>query len=111
MKSTLTWNSNEIVRAINNALPGLLRDVGEMILNESNKIAPIDEGTMINTGSVSVNDNKVYISYDTAYAIKQHDDTGLTHKNGRQDHFLSKAVETNQKKALDYIADGLERSV
>lgn len=105
--NTLKWNGNEIARAVDNAVPVLLRDAAEVILDESNKIAPIDEGTMISTGNVSVDGNKATVSYDTPYALKQHENDTLQHKNGRQAHFLLKAFDNNQRRVVAYIASEL----
>lgn len=103
MSYSVKWNkqiANEIEKAVMNGL----REGGEMILDASNQIAPIDEGTLINSGKVTVDQRSVNISYDTPYALRQHEDMTLQHKNGRQAKFLESAFKENIKRVLDYVA-------
>lgn len=49
-----------------NAAIKALHEGGELILDDSNQIAPIDEGTLINSGNVQVDESNltVVVSYD-----------------------------------------------
>lgn len=100
---------------------GLMRDAavkalhegGELILDDSNQIAPIDEGTLINSGKVSVDESNltVVVSYDTPYAVKQHYDLELQHTNGRQPLFLQTSLDKNRQRVIDHIADAIKRKL
>lgn len=110
MANSFKWNGKQASEQLARALPSVLRDVGEVVLDESNKIAPIDEGTLINSGSVSVEEDTVAVGYDTPYAIRQHEDMTLNHKNGRQAKFLETAAKNNRKKIQTYIQEQLKRA-
>lgn len=90
-----------------------LQESGELILDESNQLAPIDEGTLINSGNAGVDeaDLTAVVSYDTPYAVRQHYDLELTHKNGRQALFLQKAFDSNRARVIDHIAAALRRKL
>lgn len=90
-----------------------LKEGGELILDESNQIAPIDEGTLINSGNVRVDESDltVIVSYDVPYAVRQHYDLELAHKNGRQALFLQKALDSNRARVIDHIAAALRRKL
>lgn len=75
------------------------------ILAESQKLVPIDTGTLARSGAVSTDKNTLTttIFYDTPYARKQHEDTTLNHPNGGQAKYLERPF--NEK------ADELETKI
>lgn len=87
-----------------------LADVGHFILDESNTIAPLEDGTLINSGQVAVDEEKltVTISYDTPYALRQHEDLELHHENGRRAKFLTSAVDDNRRRIKEYLEKDIQ---
>ncbi len=73
------------VAAFNAAL-----DLMEHGAEESSREAPIEEGTLVRSAHVSVDqpNGVVQISYDTPYAIVQHEDQSLRHDDGRKAKYL-----------------------
>jgi hypothetical protein len=70
-----------------------LRLGGELVLEASNRLVPLEEGTLERSGRVTDNGaDTVAISYDTPYARRQHEDMNLRHPNGRQAKFLETAM-------------------
>lgn len=65
-------------------------DLMEHGLEEATRQAPIEEGTLIRSGHVSVDQANgiIQTSYDTAYAIRQHEDQSLRHDAGRKAKYL-----------------------
>ena len=51
----------------------------EHLLTEANRSVPHDEGTLERSGSASVTGNRGAVSYDTPYAVVQHEDMTLSH--------------------------------
>lgn len=107
---TVKWFGREITQEINSAAIKGLKDAAEFLLDESNKIAPVDEGTLINSGEASIDTSKLQaaVSYDTPYAVTQHEDRSLTHLNGRQAGFLQTAYQNNIKRIRDFLARSIE---
>ena len=112
----LKWDDN----AKNKIKEALIRgamSTAEEVLSESLILVPRDTGTLGNSGTITVdklpdpstayNEAKVkaldsdtdyspdidtiYISYNTPYANKQHEDLQLNHPNGGEAKFLEKA--------------------
>lgn len=82
-----------------------LQDITEFILHESNKIVPFEEGTLKRSGYPDVEGKRGTISYDTPYAIYQHEATDWAHSHGQEAKFLEKAIKNNQKKVMKYIEE------
>lgn len=62
-----------------------LHDGAEAILTESLKEVPHAEGTLERSGTVTdfPSRNEVYVSYNTPYAVRQHEDLTLRHPDPR----------------------------
>lgn len=79
---------------------------GEHVLGVSNAQAPIEDGDLIRSGAVSQDGatKRTAISYDTDYAVRQHEDMALRHDSGRNAKFLEKAMNSERDKVLQIIA-------
>ncbi len=84
-----------------------VNDALEYVLHESNKIVPHEEGTLQRSGVTDQDGLKGVVSYDTPYAVYQHENTNLSHDSGRQAKYLEKAIKQNQKKIRAYLAEKL----
>lgn len=67
---------------------------GEHVLAESNKRVPIEEHTLEESGTVSTDPrkNRVAVSYDTPYSVRQHEDMAARHDEGRTAKYLENAL-------------------
>lgn len=79
----------------------------EHVLQVSRTRVPIEEGTLERSGSVSVDADELvaHISYDTPYAVRQHEDMTLRHDAGRQAKYLESALTGEKKTIRQIIAD------
>ena len=101
------------LRVLEGVVMNALVDLAEHGLEEANRIAPIEEGTLVRSGQVSRDDRggRVAVSYDTAYAVVQHEDTQLRHDDGRQAKFLEDAMLTKVAPAAErFLADRVRRA-
>lgn len=69
-----------------------LRAAGKAVLAESNARAPKDEGDLIKTGRVNIDDLTVQVSYSSIYAVPQHEALDWRHDGGGQAKFLESAA-------------------
>lgn len=62
----------------------------EHVLGEARKIVPHEEGTLERSGTASVDPDKLTaaVSFDTPYAVRQHEDLSLKHNAGRRAKYL-----------------------
>ncbi len=90
--TTLKFSSHvgEVTRKIHGAAARGLYIAAEHGLEESNRVVPIEEGTLQRSGATSVDAVQLaaQISYDTPYAVRQHQDVTLRHDSGRKAKFL-----------------------
>lgn len=86
---------------------GLARGValaGEHILETSNRTVPIEESTLQNSGDVTTDGFTATVSYDTEYAVYQHEDMAYRHDSGRSAKFLESAINSQARQSGEIIA-------
>lgn len=90
-----------------------IKKLGEVILGESQKLVPVDTGTLKRSGTTqsSKKDHSVTISYNTPYARKQHEDNTLNHPRGGQAKYLERPFNEKSGEAETYIADALQKKL
>lgn len=109
---TVTYDAKGLEK-LREAAMDAIADLAEFGLEESNRIVPIEEGTLARSGTVSVDraSGVAQVSYDTPYAIVQHEDTQLRHDQGRQAKFLEDAMLTRvAPEAERFIAERIKRA-
>jgi hypothetical protein len=113
MSFTLKWNGSEATRRVHRSGAQGLKQAAEFVLDQSNQRAPIQDGTLINSGATDVDEAamEAVVTYDTPYAIKQHEDLSLRHPNGRQAKFLESAAKDNIERITDYLAQAIGNEV
>lgn len=72
------------------------------LLGTSRKLVPHEEGTLENSGKVSVDEGShtAAVSFDTEYAVVQHEDMTFNHDDGRQAKYLEQPMNTERAKIL-----------
>lgn len=82
-------------------------EVAEDGLTEANDRAPLDEGDLVRSGEVVPNPEKLAasVTYDTPYAIRQHEDSTLKHPRQGEAHWLERVFEENAPRYFQWIAD------
>ena len=86
------------------ALRGLER-AGEHVLKLARDRVPIEEGTLERSGMVSSDgQGTVAVSFDTPYAVRQHEDLSLRHDGGRQAKYLESAVGESRQEIAALVA-------
>lgn len=86
-----------------------LRRALEHTLSESKKIVPLDEGTLERSGRVDVDGLNGAISYDTIYAVRQHEELTWRHLPGRQAKYLEQPMNSERDVMLRIMAVPLRR--
>ncbi|MEU8760645.1 hypothetical protein [Streptomyces sp. NPDC048659] len=76
----------------------------EHVLSVSNQRVPLEEGTLERSGRAAVNDLEATISYDTPYAVRQHEELTWRHLPGRRAKYLESAMNDSRETALRLMA-------
>lgn len=75
-------------RAFRGKVEDALRDAGEYVLEQSSREVPHEVGDLQDSGRVTVDGDTCAISYDTPYAVRQHEDMTYQHDAGRKAKYL-----------------------
>lgn len=76
----------------------------EHTLAKANALVPLEEGTLMRSGKVSVDQLGGAISYDTPYAVRQHEELTWRHAPGRQAKYLEQPMRTEREEMLRLMA-------
>lgn len=76
------------LRAVTSGAQAGLRAAAEELLEEAQALAPIDSEELVKSGRVTEDDGEFGVSFDTPYAVRQHEDLTLRHDGGRRAKFL-----------------------
>lgn len=73
---------------------------GFHIEEEASRIVPIDEGTLLRSSWVDVDERELRcaVSYDTPYAVRQHEELTWQHEEGRQAKYLETPINDPENK-------------
>ncbi|MEV0619598.1 hypothetical protein AB0I81_40210 [Nonomuraea sp. NPDC050404] len=90
-----------------------LRIALEHLLGESRKIVPLEESTLSDSGVPSIDEKnlKGAVSYDTPYAVRQHEDMTLKHDEGRSAKYLEGPLREERDTMLELVAAQIRRSL
>lgn len=89
-----------------------VRLAAEHVLAESKKEVPLEEGTLERSGRVDVDDStlRASISYDTPYAVPQHERLDYHHPMpGRKAKYLEDPMNRERARVAQIIAAELRR--
>lgn len=110
-KVTVKWNDSKAIKLMNEALTSGIKDACEYILQETNKIAPINEGTLIRSGNIDVESTpkpKGSIYYDTPYAIRLHENPQYNFQNNREGKYLENTIKNEKNAVQNFLKRKLE---
>lgn len=88
-----------------------LRFAVEHLLTEANKHVPHDEGTLERSGEATVDGKRGAVSYDTPYAVRQHEDTQLNHDGKGKAKWLETTMATERQTMGQIVAVQIRNEV
>lgn len=107
------WHGDEVKRKEREGRNKGLRAAAEHLLAESQRLVPIEEATLERSGVASVDEAKgqAAVSYDTVYAVRQHEELTWRHDPGRSAKYLEIPFNTERKVMQEIIAAQIRRSL
>lgn len=94
-----------VIEAIEAAATRGLQAGADLLLDESNRLAPIETGDLIRSGTATADSETAEVGYSSPYAARQHEELGYRHDSGRQAKFLETAMHHNADRINEAIAD------
>jgi hypothetical protein len=84
-----------------------LEDVGEFLLQAANTTVPHEEGTLEGSGTTSTDRAalRTVVTYDTPYALAQHEDPDLQHKGKGRAKWLELTFKEQATRVGGFLAD------
>ena len=133
------WRIKEAVKIAEEAALKALRTGAEAILTEAIDETPFESGTLRRSGTVTVGglpdgaqvyaaaeagiemkdafpgtegkEKAVYISFNTPYARRQHEELGYNHPRGGKAKYLEDPFNRNKDKVLKYVAKQVKKAL
>lgn len=104
----MSWEGDRLwtQRGVRVAERGLDRAL-EYVLGVSNSRVPLEESTLERSGKPSREGLNGQISYDTVYAVRQHEELTWRHLPGRRSKYLESAVNDSREVVARLMAVSL----
>jgi hypothetical protein len=107
----MRWNGHRLwtSRGRRLAAEGLERAL-EHTLGKAKQLVPLEEGTLERSGRVNMlGQLEGQITFDTVYAVRQHEELTWKHLPGRQAKYLEQPMNTEREVMLQLMAVPLRR--
>ena len=106
------WNADPLLKEIEKTKVRAMSRAGEFLLDESNKIVPLDESPLMKSGMVDVakDGSLMTVSYNTPYAVRQHEVLYYNHPNGREAKFLESTFKEDGPRAMRYVEREMKKA-
>ena len=98
---------SKVVDATSSGASKGVRNAVEFLLTEANKNVPHDEGTLERSGQATVSGTRGAVSYDTPYAVRQHEDMSLHHDGKGRSKWLEVTMSQEADKVGQIIATAI----
>ncbi|MGW0869949.1 hypothetical protein ACWD3Z_05585 [Streptomyces sp. NPDC002740] len=85
----------------------------EHVLGVSNDVVPLDEAALQRSGTASVDESSLtaMVSYDTPYAVVQHERLDYRHAPGREAKYLETSLNAERAVVLALVAAQIRRAL
>jgi len=104
---------NEALNRIEGASVDSLRECSWDLLGRSVELAPIDTSDLRGSGKVTFeedgNKTVALVSFNTPYAVRQHEELTYRHPNGGQAKYLEQPFQQNAERYVQHIANSVRR--
>jgi hypothetical protein len=110
-RSTLKWNGPKVAAAVQEGAERGVELGVEHLLQESRAVVPHEEGTLERSGTATTDGLQGAVSFDTPYAVRQHEDLTQKHNEGRQAKYLEEPLEAEAETIQEIIATEVRRSM
>lgn len=110
-RASMTWRGDAIANELRAAAGKGLLKWAEHVLQQARDSVPLDEGTLSRSGVASVNPGtlEAAVSFDTPYAVDQHENEIYRHAPGREAKYLERPWLESRETAAKLIQRELRR--
>jgi hypothetical protein len=110
------WFGGQVVRSAQSGKARGLYEAGQYVLEEANRVAPEEEAILKASGvvdppNVQAVEDAVTVSYDTPYAVRQHEETEYRHAPGREAKWLERTLERRRSTVREIIVNAMKAAL
>jgi hypothetical protein len=113
MTLTVKWHGAKASEAERKGAARGLMLGAEHVLTEANKVVPIEEATLLRSGVASLDESALRgaVTYDTPYAVRQHEELEYRHDAGRTAKYLENTLNSERGAVEDLIAREIKKAL
>lgn len=102
----ITWNGAQAKQQIRRGAARGVRRAGQDVLDASLRVVPREDDELAGSAALDVDDTDLVaaVSYDTPYAVRQHEALRLRHDRGETAKFLERPWRASQRTTAQTIA-------
>lgn len=108
MAASAQWDGTAIAAQVEQAGEAGVYMACEVLLSHALDRTPFSEGDLRQSGMASADGLRGAVSFNTPYAVKQHEELSYVHPNGGEAKFLEKAVNDFGPEFLDVVKVGMQ---
>jgi len=112
MAVTSTWRGGAVKATVRRAAARGVGDAADHLLQASQSVVPIESGELGGSGRSSSDESRLTaaVSYDTPYAVKQHEVMDEAHDAGRRSKYLEGPADEQGRTMAAIIAAAIRRA-
>ena len=107
---SMEWRGDRIIAKVADERRKALKKAAEMVLTKAQQVAPVDTGELVRSATINYTENGDHaeLSFNTAYAHRQHEDLSYTHPQG-QAKYLEQPLRENADAVLKSVGQAVAR--
>ncbi len=105
---TLEWNTRA-ADAIPEAAQSGIYEAAEALLDQAIEKTPVQDGILRASGRATQEGLQAAVSFNTPYAVKQHEELGFAHPNGGEPKFLERPANSFRPMMEQIVAQAIVR--
>lgn len=104
------WDMSKAEAIVQTGGEAAIRDCANFLLDESRKQVPYDTGALSRSGLVSADGLHATVSYDTPYAVRQHESMTYRHAAGRKAKYLEDPCNSPalKERLIEYLKSNIK---
>lgn len=112
-RTRLNFRGAEVLHGTQAGAARGLRMAAEFVLGRSRAQVPIEEGPLERSGVATVDESSLTaaVSYDTPYAVRQHEEMTYRHDPGRKAKYLEDPLNESAETVAEIVAAQVRRSL
>lgn len=109
----LQFNGAPAAREIRAAAARGVYLAAEYVLAETQQVVPLDESPLMHSGVASVDEASLtgMVSYDTPYAVRQHEELTWRHAPGRTAKYVEGPLNASAQQVMALVAAQIRRAM